>query len=82
MKVVLMHGISMEEMSRSLQKKSVLMLQGKNILEEEDENVHFEVLDEFGSYHVEEKISKSWKKIVSGEGLLLLGKLKYFLKFE
>jgi len=69
MKAVIKNGISMEEMSSDLKKKSVLMLQGKDRVRDEKETCDdvsgFEIVDDFS---VNRKFLEPWKRIVAGEG--------------
>jgi hypothetical protein len=89
MKVVLKHGISMEEMSRDLKKKSVLLLQGK--ISHEDVDVEGDVYsqnnnnkyngggDDMKIKTLSNQEVMGLKKKVNGKGVRLIRKAKFYL---
>jgi len=86
MKAVLKHGVSMEEVSSALKKKSVIMLQGKATFEDEAAETGKDSEDGCpcqGGVDASDNICynriavQSWKKIVGGKGLTILGKIAF-----
>ena len=90
LKLVLKHGISLEEMSKGLQRQSVMLLQAK--INYDDENAGDEkdvfVQDDYDEYNgvsdrrtlvLSDQEMRGFKKIVSGKGLKILRMARFFI---
>jgi len=90
LKMVLKHGISLEEMSKGLQKQSVMLLLGKISYDDEnagDEKDDFDQ-DDYDEYNrgsdrrtpiLSDQEMRALKKIVSGKGLKISRMARFFI---
>jgi hypothetical protein len=92
MRTVLKHGISMEEMSGALRKKSELMMKGKFSVGDEGDtatlkDVRIPLTGVSGFKYVVIRRSTSWKVFVRGKGMSVMRKIQclcsdYFVDIE